>query len=27
MLDPARHYRYRKLVGDMVVSCLTTPAE
>jgi len=26
MLGPARHDRYRQLVGDMVVSCLTTPA-
>ena len=27
MLDPARRYRYRQLVGDMVVSYLTTPAD
>ena len=26
MLDPARRDRYRQLIGDMIVSYLTTPA-
>ena len=26
MLDPARRDHYRQLVGDMIVSYLTTPA-
>ena len=27
MLDPARRDRYRQLIGDMIVSYLTTPAD